>query len=694
MLPSFLLLLLLLLSTATPSSSSPSACTPPPSLALGRLQLRPPPLPGNATAYASWLSSMQSFRTACLAEVMPSGAAFEVPALAWTRTAYMQPLMMPFDRMFYDDASGKWTVDRWLADLQRRYGGIDSALIWPTYTNIGVDDRDQFDLIEAMPGGAAGLKAVVGDMHAAGVHVLYPYNPWDQGTRGGSPNNPTAAAAADASRLAALLSATGADGFFGDTISSAGLQRFFDDSVKDGRPAAIQPEAGGTPPSLNYTTMGWGYWSTERAPPVDLMKWLEPRWLTQVCERWSQDKTDMIQLAFFNGDGVETWQNVWGIWNGLTDFDAEALRRVGAMLRFFGRRRFLQSKGWLPHSPAVLQQDQVETDEGSSGSVFGSEWPLGNETLWTLVNRGGQDAKGAQLAVPSRDRRSFWNCYSGEQLVPAAARHDDSDSATAAARLVLTFDVEVRGYGCVLATPNATLDKDTAAFLATMRAMTAARLDSFSRRWMPLQQQMVNQTAAAVSMAAAVAATSRPRPAAAAVPLLTDAIEIPATTAFRFAVRGMEIEGIGVAGFKGGVDVQFPWEPFAVPVHDHVMSIPRFHIDRVPVTRGNYSAYLQDTEYRPLDTHNWLKDWNWKGSLVTTAASNTSAHVYGQNNTKGARTRGGALTAVPRVRPGDEDRPVVYVSMREARMYCAHRGMRLPHSWEWQYAAQGTDGRR
>ena len=58
---------------------------------------------------------------------------------------------------------------------------------------------------------------------------------------------------------------------------------------------------------------GWGYWDWgESIPPVDLLKWLEPRFLTQACNRWMVDKTAMLQLAFFNGDGVETWQNIWG----------------------------------------------------------------------------------------------------------------------------------------------------------------------------------------------------------------------------------------------------------------------------------------------------------------------------------------------------------------------------------------------
>ena len=93
--------------------------------------------------------------------------------------AFLSPQMHVFDRFFFDPALGNgtngsgYTVDRWLGDLNTRYGGIDKALLWPTYTNLGIDDRNQFDLTRSLPGGAVGLRAVVNQLHAAGVRVMW-----------------------------------------------------------------------------------------------------------------------------------------------------------------------------------------------------------------------------------------------------------------------------------------------------------------------------------------------------------------------------------------------------------------------------------------------------------------------------------------------------------------------------------------
>jgi hypothetical protein len=95
----------------------------------------------------------------------------------------MQPQMIIEDRYFYDLVAGKYTVDRYLNDLEKRYGGIDSVLVWHTYPNIGIDDRNQNDLLRDVPGGPEGVRAMVDSFDRRGVRVFFPIMLWDQGKR-------------------------------------------------------------------------------------------------------------------------------------------------------------------------------------------------------------------------------------------------------------------------------------------------------------------------------------------------------------------------------------------------------------------------------------------------------------------------------------------------------------------------------
>jgi iron(II)-dependent oxidoreductase len=106
---------------------------------------------------------------------------------------------------------------------------------------------------------------------------------------------------------------------------------------------------------------------------VDTWKWLDSRRMTNVCERWAIDHTNALQGAWFNGVGFETWENVWGTWNGITPRDGEQIRRLHVLLGFLGGRGYLQSQEWLPHSGT----DQPD-------AVFASYWPLKSSAAWTV----------------------------------------------------------------------------------------------------------------------------------------------------------------------------------------------------------------------------------------------------------------------------------------------------------------------
>ncbi|MGC2250970.1 MAG: hypothetical protein WA626_09850, partial [Acidobacteriaceae bacterium] len=80
-----------------------------------------------ATTHASWLKDITHWRTERRIRIGYDGARYSMPALQWAQSSFIQPQMMVQDRNLYDPVSGKYTVDRYLDDLQKRYGGIDAV---------------------------------------------------------------------------------------------------------------------------------------------------------------------------------------------------------------------------------------------------------------------------------------------------------------------------------------------------------------------------------------------------------------------------------------------------------------------------------------------------------------------------------------------------------------------------------------
>jgi iron(II)-dependent oxidoreductase len=77
------------------------------------------------------------------------------------------------------------------------------------------------------------------------------------------------------------------------------------------------------------------------------------------------------------------------------------------------------------------------------------------------------------------------------------------------------------------------------------------------------------------------------------------------------------------------------------------------------VTNAQCAEFLKAARYRPAHRENFLKHWENGGPPA-----------------------------------GSEDHPVVYVDLDDARAYARWAGKRLPTEEEWQYAAQGPDGRK
>eukprot|EP01044_Picomonas_judraskeda_P004379 COSAG03_NODE_384_length_8325_cov_50.332726_10_plen_284_part_00 len=277
---------------------------------------------------------------------------------------------------------------------------------------------------------------------------------------------------------------------------------------------------------------------------------------------------------------------IWGSWNGIVPADGEALRRSAHILRFFGRLGFTQSPGWEPHAPEVLQ----------SHAVFGSRWPLGEETLWTLVNRGSRNVSGAQLRLQqlqSQVALHYYDCYHGTPLHPTTFARTTLSSSNASAgagagdgmgssdtgtiaidTIELSFPIEGLGFGCVFATPanpqrqpfdNNGISRNLSAFLAEMAAMTARPLSSYEKEWRPLPQTIdpvprTQPTTLLYSMLSN-ASESEQQLQQEQQPPPHGMVLVRGTARYEFLTTGVEVEG-GQNTTKASqiVDVMFPWE--------------------------------------------------------------------------------------------------------------------------------------
>src|SRR5260370_25615550 len=336
-----------------------------------------------------------------------------MPELRWTQSSFMQPQMMVQDPFFDGPVAGNYPVERYLDALKQRYGGNEAVLIWRTYPNMGIDQRNQQDMIGCLPGGVAGVRQMIADFHKRGVRVLFPMMMWDQGTRELAKSWPE--------EIAEVMKEVGADGINGDTQDGVPLA-FSLAADKVGPPLAFAPEGGPSDEELAWNVMTWGQYQYPFTPLSDKFKWLEPRHMVNISDRWNRGKANNLQFAFFNGVGWESWENIWGIWNGITPRDGEATRRVATMERALAP--FLVSTDWEPLAPLLRY------------GVYASRWPSVQRTLWTIGNRNEYDVRGPQIELPAEEGQQYFDLYHGTKLEP---------QRNEAGRVALSLPIEAHG---------------------------------------------------------------------------------------------------------------------------------------------------------------------------------------------------------------------------------------------------------
>ncbi len=534
------------------------------------------PAPGQDRT--AWLSAVHGYRRQIRegrptqAQTQPVGAhpldpsIYDRSDLQWMAGNFACHFTFMYDQSFYAAAAGRYTIDAFLDDGAREFGGYDSIVLWQGYPRLGVDDRNQFDMYRDMPGGLPGLRDLVRRCHDRGVKVFIDYNPWDTGTRReGAP---------DEQALADLVAAIEADGIFLDTMMAGSneLRRRIDQA----RPGvAFVPEGHPVIEQLSICSGSWAQSLTDPNPPGMLhLKWIEPRHIQFQIKRWDPNHAGEIETAFFNGSGMLIWENIFGTYHPWSAQDRATWRRASAILRRFASD--FMSDRWEPFYPT--------TAEG----LRAHRWPGDGYSLFTLLNRGRPLKNAALLEVRGGAGVQYFDLWNGR---PAETRDAGSN-----ARIIGDID----RLGCLLVVDKPRRMSELEGLLDHQRREADKVLPQ------PASDDRV--TARSVVEAEPVAAT---RPAPRHLPP-KGMVFVPGAK-MRLQIRHIRRE---CGCYPDPGTPKEKWNDFLrghphdeTLTHDYTVDVKSFFIDEAEVSNADFDRFLEATGHRPKHPENFLKHW-------------------------------------------------------------------------------------
>ncbi|OBZ89227.1 Sulfatase-modifying factor 1 [Choanephora cucurbitarum] len=520
--------------------------------------------------YLDWANRLKKWRHEQLKDSEgQTNTGYDIPELQWVQRNYVQPHVMVNDLYLFDPVTNKFTVERYIKDAEKRYGTIDSVVIWTTSPNLGCDSRNSEDFLRCLPGGTHGIHSLVQQFHSKKIKVLFGLLNDDNGTR-----DPQAAWSYILPRL---LKEFNADGLVSDVPHFT--EDYWTTSVDIGFPLVFKPNSENSSDAIPSEALQWNTMKTAkfdskiRVPTVSTNKLIEPRHMTLASDKWSRNKTTTIQNAFFNGMGIEIWENIFGTCNQMSPRDAEALFRASSILRCFGPD-FYASPEWEPHSPCVCWE-----------TVYSSKFThrcIKNQTVWNFINRGATKVTGHQIVVNYHMGMQYYDVWHGVEIQPT----NICDGLA-----TLSFDIEPHGYGCVFATCD--VSKRPRGFeelLSMMHCRSKKQLSCYPLST-PLLWQELDETVVSRSIGEGLCGMVR----------------------IEGDVFDFEVKSTGQhhpCRDYSGSGIRYPWEHQASRVHaPYRMKIHTFYMDAYPVTEAQFKDFLDKTNYQPADPTNFLKHW-------------------------------------------------------------------------------------
>ena len=607
--------------------------------------------------------------------------------LQWIRHSYVMHLMMSWDKFFYDPLLKKYKVVDFVKRGQQLYGGDDIISIWPTWPTLGLDQRNQFDLFNDLPGSLKAIKKLSNDLTKLNKHLFVSYNPWDVDTR--QMNHYTG--------LSWLIQNTSADGVVLDTQgSSSDALQYAADSVRKG--VIMYSEGMAVPKDMPGIISGRVHNALYYPPLLNLNKLIQPGFtIFRVAELYKEPINREFATSFFNGYGTEI--------NIMAPGQPEWVKSQYALLGKTTRLLRQLSDNFNTPNPITLYHT-------FSDDIWVNAWPAKEKTVYTIFSLKPEGYKDSLFAVQPKEGWHFVDVYHHKMLTPTLNNGMYFIEAETDAFHKKYLGTNNEGaVDCIIHTPivldamvkhnklhvnllsNAVRISNTQNDLSAKNSSIINDQNSYIQIWetepsyteKPVILKSSNQIISIEKWFGRFEGKL-------VIQLMTSkegretlidevVVELPSGASRITNDELMNIHDsashnstlsrpVSINNFNRKVSLsnmvqvpsgQFTFKqthgddfiPYPIFSDTNKIKMDSYWMDIYPVTNSDFYNFMKSSHYKPSDTHHFLKHWvNNKPTI------------------------------------SDLNKPVVYISYEDAKAYATFYGKLLPTEIEWQYAAQ------